>query len=633
MKTFVIRLLLIVFVILLPGKLFSQWNWLMVPYIYPTIQTAIDSAADGDTVFVVPGTYYENIHFTGKKITVASGFFMGNDTSFISSTIIDGGQKGSVVAFKNDSSGSELCGFTITNGKADNGGGIIINNSNPALKNLLITNNTTKGYGKGGGIYIYQNSNPILSNLTISSNNAGYGGGIEITDNSSPALNNLEILNNNASVNVGGIFILHNSNPVLNNLKISNNKAGRRVGGIGIQQSFPVLRNIEITNNESESWGSGITITKNCSTYLYNITVCNNKQIDNSEPPAGGFMIRTSYVFLFNSIIRGNEQLNIVSNSASQSPAVFEIRNSNIGMDKILIDENSTIMNTNSVFDRDPMFSNTGEFPYSLKPNSPCIDAGLQDTTGMGLPSADMAGNIRIRDGIVDIGAYEWDGISSAFPPIPPQWTVDPSAYQSSMQLKGEVFFNSSVLRDSLSYVGAFVNGECRGTAGIKELAEWVKGIDMTIYGDNAGEPLSFKLWNSIYEEEYGLAETVQFTPGDSLGTISDPVKLSYTFVTAIDEEEKIPEAWQLSQNYPNPFNPETNINFALPLQEHVRLVIYDILGRPVKTLADGVYAAGVHSLQWNGRNDAGEPAASGAYIYRIVTKGFSQTRKMVFIK
>src|SRR5437870_11939876 len=81
-----------------------------VPAGQPTIQAAINAAANGDTVLVAPGTYYENINFMGKAITVTS-------SGGPSVTTIDGGAAGSVVAFtSNEGTNSVLSGFTITNG-------------------------------------------------------------------------------------------------------------------------------------------------------------------------------------------------------------------------------------------------------------------------------------------------------------------------------------------------------------------------------------------------------------------------------------------------------------------------------------------------------------------------------------
>jgi hypothetical protein len=91
-----------------------------VPQQYPTIQAAIDSAADGDTVLVSEGTYFENIRFRGKAIHVASTYITTRDTARIAATIIDGGKSpnpdsASVVYFiSGEDTTSELCGFTIT---------------------------------------------------------------------------------------------------------------------------------------------------------------------------------------------------------------------------------------------------------------------------------------------------------------------------------------------------------------------------------------------------------------------------------------------------------------------------------------------------------------------------------------
>lgn len=89
-----------------------------------------------------------------------------------------------------------------------------------------------------------------------------------------------------------------------------------------------------------------------------------------------------------------------------------------------------------------------------------------------------------------------------------------------------------------------------------------------------------------------------------------------------------LPSQVALDQNYPNPFNPSTTIRFGLPLESKVRLVVYDILGREIATLADRSFDADFHTITWN------PPAlASGVYLYRLVTEEKIITRKMTFIK
>jgi hypothetical protein len=96
---------------------------------------------------------------------------------------------------------------------------------------------------------------------------------------------------------------------------------------------------------------------------------------------------------------------------------------------------------------------------------------------------------------------------------------------------------------------------------------------------------------------------------------------------------ENVPEEFALHQNYPNPFNPVTTINYDLPQQTHVNMMIYDILGREVVKLVSQEIPAGYQSVIWNTRNTLGTPVSAGIYFYQIQTKGFVKTRKMVLLK
>ncbi len=93
------------------------------------------------------------------------------------------------------------------------------------------------------------------------------------------------------------------------------------------------------------------------------------------------------------------------------------------------------------------------------------------------------------------------------------------------------------------------------------------------------------------------------------------------------------PKPLMLHQNYPNPFNPSTNISYYLPKRSHVRLVIFDVRGALVRTLADGVQGVGAHTSLWNGTNDTGCPVASGVYYYRIEADKQVITKKLVIIR
>ena len=102
-----------------------------------------------------------------------------------------------------------------------------------------------------------------------------------------------------------------------------------------------------------------------------------------------------------------------------------------------------------------------------------------------------------------------------------------------------------------------------------------------------------------------------------------------------IDDDVKVnPYEYALHDNFPNPFNPETQVRFTLGAQENVKLVIYDIMGRQVRTLANGdSFNSGFHVLNWDGRDNVGEKVATGMYIYRIKAGDFIADKKMLLVK
>ena len=147
------RTLVILAVIFVASSL-SYATIINVPGDQPTIQAGINSASIGDTVLVAEDTYFENINFRSKAITVASRFIMDGDTSHISRTIIDGSQNAnpdsaSVVYFiYSEDTTSVLSGFTIMGGRGTysdtygggiNGGGIYME-SGGKITNNIITN-------------------------------------------------------------------------------------------------------------------------------------------------------------------------------------------------------------------------------------------------------------------------------------------------------------------------------------------------------------------------------------------------------------------------------------------------------------------------------------------------------------
>jgi parallel beta-helix repeat protein len=93
-------------------------------------------------------------------------------------------------------------------------------------------------------------------------------------------------------------------------------------------------------------------------------------------------------------------------------------------------------------------------------------------------------------------------------------------------------------------------------------------------------------------------------------------------------EQDVMPTEYKLSRNYPNPFNPTTTINYQLPEFSKVQLIIYDVLGREIKKLVNAKQPAGSYFVSFNASN-----LPSGVYFYRLISKSFVQTHKMILLK
>jgi hypothetical protein len=212
----------------------SSPSIILVPGHFQTIQQAIDSAQNMDTIVVAPGTYFENINFNGKtvKLTSQKGPHL---------TVINGNMLGSTVTFDSgESEDSILTGFTITNGCGTHnhpsgicGGGIFCINSSPSIVNNIIDSNILDyGYLRDKGGYL---------------ENTGVGGGIFLAYSNAVLLNNL-IVNNYADCKGGGIACGESNLTMVNN-SISKNQAGIAGGIYCSAESVIEMRNSIIFYN------------------------------------------------------------------------------------------------------------------------------------------------------------------------------------------------------------------------------------------------------------------------------------------------------------------------------------------------------------------------------------------------
>jgi len=125
----------------------------------------------------------------------------------------------------------------------------------------------------------------------------------------------------------------------------------------------------------------------------------------------------------------------------------------------------------------------------------------------------------------------------------------------------------------------------------------------------------------------------------DSLVGILDSANISELITGIITVDSNKPLKSHLKQNYPNPFNPNTTIAYELPEQSSVKVVIYDLQGREIKTFSSVNKSAGYHELSWDGTNNQDSSLSSGIYVYRVQAislkdgKVFDKSGKMTLLK
>jgi hypothetical protein len=386
--------------LLIAAASFSPAITIHVPANQPTIQAGINAANNGDTVLVAPGTYVENINFMGKAITVKSS----NGPKV---TIIDGNANGPVVGF-NTSEGpnSVLSGFTLQNGSASLsfhyfGGGVAISSASPTIKLNVIKSNTATD---GGGVGVYFGS-PIITGNTITGNSAqGGGGGIDLG-----GIGNGQIIHNTITLNSAtfgaGVQLYSAGNALVEDNKILNNGGAIQGGGLYIvnESDEVIVQNLIATNNAQS--GSQIYSSVPQSTTGY--VLVNNTIISAPKGGADAAVIADGYntnVVIENNIISavGDNAAILCNPVYKDGPPIVQF---NDAFNRFVSYGDSCVGfdGANGNISAKPLFGTSG---YELSATSPAINAG--SNAAPDLPTTDLAGQSRIVNGTIDMGAFEF---------------------------------------------------------------------------------------------------------------------------------------------------------------------------------------------------------------------------------
>ncbi|HGY56554.1 MAG TPA: T9SS type A sorting domain-containing protein [Caldithrix abyssi] len=197
------------------------------------------------------------------------------------------------------------------------------------------------------------------------------------------------------------------------------------------------------------------------------------------------------------------------------------------------------------------------------------------------------------------------------------------------------------------NYAGSVWRIEYKGTGDIADSNSYTyeKVYQDTVPGGGArvysvsfpGDNFALKQGGTSYTDmnKNGKPELlIAYEDGDSLQSWIVMVENDSVMTgIAVEPGRQVLKTYTLHQNYPNPFNPTTTIAYELATTENISLKIYDVLGREVKTLVNGVVPAGKHTISWDGTNNAGNKVSSGVYIYSLEVGNHKLHKRMTLMK
>ena len=490
-----------------------------VPADAATIQQAIDAAAPGDTVLVAPGTYFENLTFLGKAITVVSE---GGPAV----TVIDGNWAGPVVAFTSgELRGAVLRGFTIQRGATTfSGGGVLVQNSSPTIADNWIVGN---GACSGAGVYSSFGS-PLIQGNRIARNflygcTGGFGIGVYIGGDSAAELIGNSITDNNGPAHGGGVTLFAAGRAVLRwNVIARNVTSGfspcTQGGGIWMVNfsQATIVNNLVVGNvagcGGGLYWSGSTGVT----------TFVNNTFADNDAPEGSAiaFSGADARHLIFNNVLIGKPGQAAVHCSNSSSTPSPVINTSDVFSSQALpysgtcADQTEVRGNISAdpVFLREAYGDVLGD--YHLQQTSPAIDAG--DNAAPGMPMLDLDGAARIVDGNfdgdarVDMGAFEYFNAPPVAVAGPDQTVVANSSCAAVVALDGTASSDPDGDPLTYSWTGSF--GTVSGATASVSLPAGTHVITLTV-GDGRGASATDTLLATVFDTTPPVIQSAAASP------------------------------------------------------------------------------------------------------------------------
>jgi predicted outer membrane repeat protein len=370
------------FAVYVEGSVFAQGelNNSIIFQISDTTGFSVDSIPDGG---------WRGIRFDNNRLSNEESVFLNCSFYFGKSVGIDPQEGNGGAVYINHYNKVSFYGCLFQDNFATyNGGAIYLDSADISITHSTFAHNrcgpAIAPYGYGGAICSDYSNPDIRWNVFDSNISTGVGGGLAVRFKDCNLYNN--IFRSNTSGLGGGFGFLHIaeiSHRIANNL-VAGNFAVYFGGGVANLVASPIYINNTIVYNQA-MYGGGFYCKDSVAPVFYNTIIWGNTA---GVGPQGYLFEIYSQADFFNCDVEGGPALFGGSGGGTAFAGAFE-----------------------QCLDTIPGFLDSGEHPYALNENSPCIDAGLPDTTGLMLPETDLAGNPRIMYGIIDMGAYEWSTV------------------------------------------------------------------------------------------------------------------------------------------------------------------------------------------------------------------------------
>jgi subtilisin family serine protease len=569
-----------------------------VPQEFTHLQDAINMAAAGDEVRVLASEPL-GAFVVQKEVTVAGGYAADYETRdpVGTPTVVDAASTGPALEFFGPITANTVVdGFRLQNGigrtfsdipyAGKYGGGVVISNQSPTLRNLVVTGNavgSSTQLGCGGGILLH-NSDAVLEDITITENTAILGGGLFIYQGS-PTLARVVIEDNVLSAdNVanpprgGGVHVL-DATVALTDVEVRGHLGATQGGGIYVGQvtdpATLLMTGGEVSGNTAKANGGGIVALGGGALELTDVVIADNGPTPDATFMSGGAVFADGVSVS----IDGGE---VLGNSAQSGGGVQMTNSPAIDLANVVLGDNASLIFGGTVY----------------------VTASTQAV----LTNLTVAANSSVSGGA---------GINVASTPLTVTNTISAFNTGGTATANG---INVSNTTPVLSCNDVFGN-EGMNYGGVADPT----GTD----GNISADPLFCDLAGGDYAIEDGSPCAAGQSGGCGLiGALS----AGCGGVSPV-EDAPAPAAFAVEQNFPNPFNPVTTIRFALPQAARTTVTVFDVRGRLVKTLVDAELAAAQHAVQWRGDDAGGRAVSAGIYFYRVISGDHQAVGRMALIK